>query len=126
MQIAPPPPPLTQHTRIRPKGRRWQPGQSGNPNGRPRSAGLVTAVRKRYGKDGAGLIAALDALAQPPTPAAVRLEAVRVLLEYGFGRPGADPAATAPAESAVLITLPHNFRDPLPGVPVPDDEDTPV
>lgn len=78
-------------------GKGFQPGKSGNPNGRQR--GFAAAVQKLVGKDGAKLVKAayLLALGSPKDvqaffgepvsrPAKVRLDAIAWLGDRGFGK----------------------------------------
>jgi hypothetical protein len=77
--------------------RPWQPGQSGNPRGRPK--GIAKTVRERYGGSPDELVDMLDAVARDPdVRPADRIQAVRALIEHGWGKAasfaaieGADP-----------------------------------
>jgi hypothetical protein len=74
--------------RRRATGRPFRPGQSGNPGGRPKSRGLVDAIRARYGGDGRTLLKTLhELLTNDLTTDAVRLRVVELVLAYGWGRP---------------------------------------
>ena len=77
--------------------RPWKPGQSGNPNGRPK--GIARTVRERCGGDPGMLVDELLAIAtdQAVRPAD-RTNALRALIEHGWGKApafaaieGADP-----------------------------------
>ncbi len=70
------------------RGRPFLPGQSGNPGGRPKSRGLIDAVRARYGVDGRRLLKTLhELLTNDLTSDAVRVRVAELLLAYGWGRP---------------------------------------
>jgi hypothetical protein len=77
--------------------RPWQPGQSGNPRGRPK--GIAKTVRERYGGSPDELVGMLDAIARDEdVRPADRISAARALIEHGWGKAasfaaieGADP-----------------------------------
>lgn len=63
----------------------WRPGESGNPNGRPK--GERAYLQRLYGKDGRKLIERFEQLyADPKTPTRVRVEILKFLVERMFGR----------------------------------------
>jgi hypothetical protein len=91
-----------------PVGRRWQPGQSGNPNGR--RPGLAVLVRRstRNGRELVHYLLAVvrDTGAKPRD----RLEAVKLLLERGWGR---TQAVVDPLFAHEAVTEQSDQRTPL-------------
>jgi hypothetical protein len=70
-----------------PEGRRWQPGESGNPSGRPK--GISAAVREKLDARGgpdALADALLDALEDPRLKPLERLQITRELWDRGYGK----------------------------------------
>ena len=73
----------------------WQPGQSGNPNGRPRKESSVRAAIAELLSEPEGDRDRLRALLESLYHRATKrgdTTAARLLLEYGFGRPDSLPA----------------------------------
>jgi hypothetical protein len=65
--------------RARGAGRRWKPGESGNPKGRPKGTSPVAALRAQIGEAVPGILEAMVAKAQDGDAAAARLLLERVL-----------------------------------------------
>ncbi len=83
-----------------PVGRRFAPGTSGNPGGRPK--GIAATVRENTSPD--ALVAILLAVAEDPrAKPAERIAAVRELLDRGYGK--------APAFAAIEGTNPLELAD---------------
>jgi hypothetical protein len=82
---------------VRPIGRPFKPGQSGNPGGRPK--GVASTVREVCGGDPSHLAALLLEIARggsvngKPARPADQIRATELLLAYGWGKP---PATSAP------------------------------
>lgn len=73
-------------------GRPFQPGVSGNPNGRPKIIAEVRDLARRHTADA---IAALVAIMREGESDAARVSAANALLDRGYGRPvqGAAPSS---------------------------------
>lgn len=65
------------------RGKPFQPGQSGNPNGRPKIFQHIKELAREHTKE--AIDAVLDALKDESKR--VRLAAAELLLAYGYGRP---------------------------------------
>lgn len=73
-------------------GRPFQPGQSGNPAGRPKGSGLRARIRELVGADGVDLVAVMLSIARDKRLVGVKGRALRLtacveLLKYGWGTP---------------------------------------
>lgn len=64
---------------------KFQPGQSGNPGGRPKGAGDIREVARRFGEE--ALATLVDVATNAEAPAAARVTAAMALLDRGFGKP---------------------------------------
>jgi hypothetical protein len=68
-------------------GRKFKPGETGNPKGRPPAAkGLREELIRRFGEDGKPLVDRLDALSTHRNPK-VALPATELLVAYFAGKP---------------------------------------
>jgi Family of unknown function (DUF5681) len=65
------------------RGRPFQPGQSGNPGGRPRSLGTLRALARTHAAE---VIAELARLAMHARSETARVAAIRELLDRAFGK----------------------------------------
>jgi Family of unknown function (DUF5681) len=63
----------------------FRPGQSGNPNGRPRVLADVQKVARAHSADAIKTLS--DVMNNPKTPAAARISAASALLDRGYGKP---------------------------------------
>lgn len=64
---------------------RWQPGQSGNPRGRPRVVAELRDLARERTEDAIGVLASI--MNDPRQPPGARVAAARLILERGWGRP---------------------------------------
>lgn len=85
-----------------PVGRVFVRGHSGNPRGRPK--GIKAAAQRRVGENGEKAIDAIWRIASNPLNSdRLRLEALTVLLDRGFGRPAQTMAVEGGSELKPLI-----------------------
>jgi HEAT repeat protein len=94
----------------------WQPGQSGNPAGKPKRLAIVRDLAREHTEK------CIEKLAEclEDKDRSIRIQAAKVLLERGWGRPeqaihlsGADGGALFPVETAreMLAKLLEKKRD---------------
>jgi len=88
-------------------GRGFLPGRSGNLKGRPPS--IAAHLQKKYGRDGQKLIAELHTLAFKSKTDKVRVQALGMLLDRGWGR----AKETVSIETPGTLRLEHSGTDEL-------------
>lgn len=97
----------------------FQPGQSGNPGGRPKS--IANALKAKYGQDGEKLLEAFDGLAFDAEDDTVRLQALKWLGDQFWGK--AKETRELTGQILPMFALPAGARvnvtedDPQDGVP---------
>lgn len=97
------------------RGRPFQPGQSGNPGGRPKMPDdLKNALRLRADD---ALAVLVEVMADPAAPHAARVAAANAILDRGYGKPTQDITAKvqqtdlADAHLEALRSLSSRTRD---------------
>ena len=71
---------------------RWKPGQSGNPNGRPRVIGELRDLARAYTMEALETLASV--MRDAEAPPAARVAAVAHILDRGYGKPTQHVSAT--------------------------------
>jgi hypothetical protein len=79
---------MTEEKKQRGRGRPFQPGQSGNPAGRPRVVGEIRDLARAKGPAALEILMAIAE--DEDKPAAARVAAASALLDRGYGRPAQD------------------------------------
>ena len=77
----------------------FRPGQSGNPNGRPRVLADVQNAAREHSSEAIETLAGI--MHNPKAPAAARISAACALLDRGYGKPSQATETTNP--NAVYI-----------------------
>jgi hypothetical protein len=83
-------------------GRRWKPGQSGNPRGRPRVVADVREAARKWTAEAIETLAAI--MRDKKAPPAARGAAATALLDRGWGKPVQQIEAEN-AEPRLVITI---------------------
>jgi hypothetical protein len=85
------------------RGRPFPKGTSGNPAGRPRGGhSIAEYIRSLAGEDGSRYVDCLHAIATAEDqPTRVRIAAIAVLLDRGFGKAPQPMAADVPREMVI-------------------------
>jgi hypothetical protein len=86
---------------MKPRGRPFQKGKSGNPGGRPKTLGDLQSLARGHTKDA---ITALAEVAKSGPPAA-RVAAASALLDRGWGKPVQAVEASGPDGAPLHIVL---------------------
>jgi hypothetical protein len=84
----------------RPVGKPWQPGQSGNPNGRSKVAAEVRALARQHCPEA---IDTLVRLMRESDDERVRLSAAESLLDRGVGKPAQAVEVSGPDGEPILV-----------------------
>ena len=94
----------------------WQPGQSGNPSGRPREVGHVKELARQYTEEA---IRTLAELMRTGKPDRTRVAAAEALLDRAWGRPA--QAITGEDGGALEIRFVTQVPRPGGGTPAPGE-----
>jgi hypothetical protein len=88
----------------------WKKGQSGNPGGRPKEIAIALAMASRVSIECIEYL--VKVLKDEDIPVATRIEAAKVLLDRGLGKPQQQTDLSITGAPGRLIILPPEDKEP--------------
>jgi hypothetical protein len=82
-------------------GGRFQPGQSGNPGGRPKDIGRLKELARKHTEEAIATLAAI--MRDNKEPAAARVRAAEAMLDRAWGRPETTASVAGPDGGPPII-----------------------
>ncbi|MDI6773155.1 MAG: DUF5681 domain-containing protein [bacterium] len=99
-------------------GRPWQPGQSGNPGGRPKAVVAVAELARQHTEEAVATLAAIMRAEVRGVRPGDMVRAAEALLARGWGQP-TQPLEHAAGEQRVVIEYVNDWRGDAHGAAMP-------